>query len=409
VSSVRSRWSEALGRLTLAGAATLLALGACELILRALGYEPIFNIYSHPDVFWRRDELLGWSHEPNSVGTYVGPRPWPIEFEAPVRINSLGLRGPEIGDLPPGGYRVMVLGDSVVAGFEVPWEETFTAIMESTLTTELAVPVQVINAGVRGYGADQSYLYYRDRGARLKPDVVLFIASENDLADNVTLHRMRRIFGKGALALRSDGVLEPVGYPIPAYPICSEWLLDASFRPQRVDTAFERAMCGVQTRLADRSALFTFVSLRIRQNPKMLEFLYRLGSPEGGAERLDTTQSGEESSGGGGDVAPRQELNATIVLALAHEVRRHGAEFMLPVRSPFAANVVLDPRAFAADGVTTFESAHDFSRPEYHFVHDSHLNAQGHEVLARELAALVAQRIQAIRAHAAQSRAHSEG
>lgn len=397
MSSRRSWWPEWLARLALAGAATLLALVAFELGLRALGYEAIYAVYSHPEIFWRKDPLLGWSHEPNSEGTYVGPRPWPVEFQAPVRINSLGLRGPEIGDLPPGGVRIMMLGDSVVAGFEVPWEQTFPARIESQLSAEFDFPVQVINAAVRGYGADQSFLYYRDRGSRLAPDFVVFLPAHNDPADNVTLHRMRRIFGKNALVPRSDGTLEAVGLPIPDYPLCSEWLLDASFRSRRVDTLFERVMCGAQTRLADRSALFTLLSLRIRENPGILTFLYRLGSPRGGAERVPVAREADARE----DVAPREQLNTAILQALAREVRRNGAELLLPTRSSFAP--ALDPRDFSAEDVTTFEIARDFGRPEFHYERDGHLNARGHELLARELGAILADRIRARRSETAPS------
>jgi lysophospholipase L1-like esterase len=390
---MRSR--EWLTRLALAGLATVVTLALVEVALRVLGYEPIYRVYSHPEIFWRQDDLLGWSHEPGAQGIYVGPRPWPVEFEAPVRINSLGLRGPEIAPVPPGSVRVMVLGDSIVAGFEVPWEETFTARMESLLAQE-GLPVQVVNAGVRGYGTDQSYLYYRDRGSRLQPDLVLFLPSVNDLADNVTLHRMRRVFGKGALSLRADGQLERVGYPIPAYPVCSEWQLDASFQPHRVDTGFERAMCGVQTRLADRSALFTFASLRIRQNPAMLQFLYRLGSPGAGAERL--APAPPDTASADAEVAPRRALNMRILRALAEEVRRQGAELLVPIRSPFAGE--LEPAPLAAEGVITFDIAEDYTRPEFHFEHDSHLNARGHELFARELSKVVAERLRNARAHA---------
>jgi hypothetical protein len=391
VDHVESRWAGLAGRLALASFATLLVLGAFEIALRLIGYEPIYRVYSHPEVFWQRDELLGWSHEPHARGTFVGPRPWPVEFEAPVEINSLGLRGPEPAPLPPDGLRVMVLGDSMVASFEVPWEQTFIARMQESLTAELGIPVQVINAGVRGYGADQSYLYYRERGAKLEPDLVVFIPSWNDLADNVTLHRMRRIFGKGALQPGDDGELRKVGYPIPEFPLCSEWLLDASFEPRRIDTGFERVVCAVQARLADRSALFTFVSLRIRQNPRMLEFLYRLGSPGHGAEQVRAAErSGEVRAD---DVAPGASLNLAILEALARDVRARGAELLVPVRGAFAPP--LDEAALAAEGVHTFELDVDFEKPEYHYVHDSHLNARGHEVLAERLGAVIAERARA--------------
>jgi hypothetical protein len=65
------------------------------------------------------------------------------------------------------------------------------------------------------------------------------------------------------------------------------------------------------------------------------------------------------------------------------------------MHSPFAP--ALDPRDFASEGATTFEITTDFSQREFHYEHDSHLNARGHEVLARELGALVAERIRAQR------------
>src|SRR5258708_1813078 len=99
--------------------ATAVCLAVLEVAFRIAGYKAIYQFYSKPDIFWRHDPLLGWSMEPHSEGEYVGPRPFPVEFHARVRINSIGLRGPEIAEVPPGGFRVLVLGDSVVAAFEV--------------------------------------------------------------------------------------------------------------------------------------------------------------------------------------------------------------------------------------------------------------------------------------------------
>lgn len=390
------RRSQIVGLLALAGASILLTLGAFELGLRWLGYEPIYAVYSHPEIFWQKDELLGWSHRPSSEGVYIGPRPWPVEFEAPVRINSLGLRGPEIAELPDEGYRVLVLGDSLVAGFEVPYEETFQAILEAELGRRFDSPIQVVNGGVRGYGTDQSYLYYRERGRRLRPDLVIFIHGGNDAADNITLHRMRRTFSKGALAPRADGGLEPVGYPIPDYPLCSEYALDASFAPERVDTPLESAFCGVQTRLADRSALFTFLAERIRRNPTLLLFLYGLGTPDHAAEippppAADPGASGAPAAGLA--LAPRYRLTEAILRALAREVRADGAELLLPVVPAYwrpleAANLV-------GEGAVLFEVGLDLSLPEYHFGMDSHLNTRGHRAFAEVLAPAVAERIRA--------------
>lgn len=380
----------------LAGTSVAATLGAFEVVTRWLGYEPIYAVYSHPEVFWQKDALLGWSHEPNSEGTYVGPRPWPVEFETPVHINSLGLRGPELGVRPEDGYRVMVLGDSMVAAFEVRYEETFTALLEAGLRREFDFPVEVINAGVRGYGTDQSYLYYKERGRRLRPDLVVFIHGGNDPADNITLHRMRRIFSKGALALRPDGTLEPTGYPIPDYPLCSEVLVDRSYQPRRVDRPRESAICRAQTLLADRSALFTLLSNRIRESPELLLNLYKLGSPFWGAE-AGRARGGAALVGDRAALeAPRYELTAAILLALARQVPEDGADLVLPVIPVFWAH--LDSERLWSEGVTTFRIDEDLNRRELTYEHDSHLNPKGHELFARLLAPVVAQRIRERRA-----------
>jgi len=383
---IATRLARALGPLLLAAGAAFFTLAVFEVGVRVAGYEPIYQVYSHPEVFWREDPLLGWSHEPGSTGVYVGPRPWPVEYEAPVRINSLGLRGPELAPLPEAGARVLLLGDSVTAGFEVPFEETFGARLEALLGAELGSPVQVVNAGVRGYGTDQSYLYYRDRAGALDADVVVMWHSANDLSDNVTLHRMRRIFGKGGLAPTEGGALAPVGYPIPDYALCSEWLLDAGFEARRVDSSFERAMCGFQTQLADRSALFTFLSMRIRRNPGLLLFLYRLGSPSGGAERA-------EGPGGGDPLAERKEyLTGSILRALADAVRSRGAHLLLIKPPEF-----LDPEVLARPDVGRVEIPVDLSQLEYRFENDSHLSARGHEVVAEALRPGVVERLKSAR------------
>jgi hypothetical protein len=254
-----------------------------EMGLRAAGYEAIHEVYSKPSLLWRKDPLLGWSHQPDSSGLYVGPRPWPIEFESPVRINTLGLRGSEVTALPPDGRRVLFLGDSLVAGFEVREEETFVRRSGELLEQALGIPIQTINGGVRGYGTDQSLLYFRTRGYTLRPDVVLFIHSLNDPRNNMTLHRQRRPFGKPAFALGTGArtaMLELVGSPVPDYPLCAQVGLDESFQVTRQDGAVSRGLCGFETRLADHSALFTFVTLRLRQNPQLLYWLRSFGVQE---------------------------------------------------------------------------------------------------------------------------------
>lgn len=181
----------------------LVSVLICFLLLEAgfrlAGYQPIYKTYSKSSMLWQYDPLLGWSHIPDSEADYIGPRPWPVEFSTHIHINSIGLRGPEI--TAKKGLRVLVLGDSITAGFEVPFNKTYSARLQDILNKQLNTPVQVINAGGRGYGTDQSYLYYKEKGKNLDADLVLFLHVSNDPLNNITLNRMRRPFGKPALHL----------------------------------------------------------------------------------------------------------------------------------------------------------------------------------------------------------------
>ena len=267
--SSRSRSRAAAKTALLAVASCALTLGCLELGLRLAGYQPLYEVYSKSSLLWRADPLLGWSHQPNARDVFVGPRPWPIEFSSQVRINSLGLRGPEILTAALGRRRVLLLGDSMVAGFEVEYEETFGALLQDDLSRVLAAPVEVINAGVRGYGTDQSYLYYRERGRALQPEVVVLFHSGNDPENNVTLHRMRRPFGKPAFALGANGSLSLVNHPTAEYPTCSHVRMGASFSVERLDGSLQRAVCAGQLALFDHSALFGLIATRLQTHQQL--------------------------------------------------------------------------------------------------------------------------------------------
>jgi lysophospholipase L1-like esterase len=373
-------------------------------------------VYSKPELFWQHDERLGWSLEPGARGRYVGPRPFPIEFDSAIEINSLGLRGPEPAPRQPGELRVLFLGDSVVAGFEVEQSETFTARLEAELRRRFPHPLAVINAGVRGYGTDQSLLWYRERGLALAPDLVVLVFSANDFDDNLSLHRARRPFGKGAFALRPSGALELVGVPVPRYELCSSWVLDAGYAPARVDGPIARAGCFFQTRLADRSALFTVLATSLARLPGLVLFLKdatdvagdvagaRPGDlavsraallpwPARAARRADLAGSG---SGAESRAAREAALTTALLQALARDVRGNGSRFLLMITPRNFER--LDVRALAADRIephaVTLSSA--LQPGQLHFQNDSHFNTLGHQVYAEGLVPLVESELHAL-------------
>jgi len=296
-----------------------LALVVClfELGMRVAGYQAIYDVYSKPTSFWEHDELLGWSHMPGAEDVYVGPRPWPIEFETPVRINSLGLRGPELPEEQAGEHRVLFLGDSMVAAFEVMHEETFVHLLAEELTERTGEPVRGINAGVRGYGTDQSFLYFRERGHALDVDLVVFYHSRNDLLDNRTIHQMRRPLGKPAF-VREGGELVLKGMPVPRYPMCSEYAVSKAGRIERLDGLTGRITCHLQLTLFDHSALFSFVTLRIPWDARFLRDLYYLGFAQKPKMRSERTSD-----------RPAAILTRDLIGALRSEVVQRGADFLV--------------------------------------------------------------------------------
>jgi lysophospholipase L1-like esterase len=109
------------------------------------------------------------------------------EYDGILKTNPRGMVGPEVADTKPAGeFRVVVLGDSYTVGGQVPYEQTFPAVLERDLHDAGYANVRVINAGVGGYTTfNESRLLAEDL-AWLKPDLVVVAAFlGNDVSENV--------------------------------------------------------------------------------------------------------------------------------------------------------------------------------------------------------------------------------
>jgi lysophospholipase L1-like esterase len=109
------------------------------------------------------------------------------EYDGILRTNSRGMVGPEVPDVkPPGEFRVVVLGDSYAVGGQVPYEQTFPAVLESDLHAVGYPNVRVINAGVGGYTTFNESRLLAENLAWLQPDLVVVAAFlGNDVSENV--------------------------------------------------------------------------------------------------------------------------------------------------------------------------------------------------------------------------------
>jgi hypothetical protein len=148
------------------------------------------------------DTLLGWANRP---GLYLPDHFGPGKH---VRINAHGFRGPDLV-MPESPFRVRVVcsGDSFTYGDKVGDDDTWCARLASQ-----SPALEVVNMGQRGYGMDQSYLWFRRDGIPLRPDVHLFTF----IWDDFTRMQVKRFWGASKPVLRLVGdELQVDNVPVP--------------------------------------------------------------------------------------------------------------------------------------------------------------------------------------------------
>ncbi len=113
-------------------------------------------------------------------------------------FNSQGFRGDELEPKSPPVRRIAVYGDSFVHARETRLEDTFVERLEQELARG-GRRVETVNAGVIGYGPDQSMLRFESEVDWLAPDVVvLAICTHNDFRE-LALTQLFRVGPDGAL------------------------------------------------------------------------------------------------------------------------------------------------------------------------------------------------------------------
>lgn len=150
-----------------------------------------------------------------------------VEWGNPiVRTNQYGFRGADFpAKKPPGEKRVFLIGDSVVAGLEVPEDKTMAAQLEKLL----GHGVRVINAGTRGYSTAQEKLLLDKVIAPLSPNAVVVVTVPNDPSDNVQIKKPARPFQRAWIAFGGQAGVAPIELPFKQMPDnMGAWLENAS-------------------------------------------------------------------------------------------------------------------------------------------------------------------------------------
>jgi lysophospholipase L1-like esterase len=136
-------------------------------------------------VHLREDEAAGWSLPPSSVRK---------EGNIVVRVNALGLRGPEVAPKAPGELRLLSIGDSSIFGVEVEEKYVFSSVAADRIAAARSAPVTAFIGGVPGYDSAQSLTNLRKVGRAVLPDWVLVGCLWSDLyrTDDADRQRYRR-------------------------------------------------------------------------------------------------------------------------------------------------------------------------------------------------------------------------
>jgi hypothetical protein len=185
-----------LSNALLVAATVFVVIGAAELLFRAF-YHP-----ENLDSVVRFDDVLGWSLEPRaslrSVDNDEG-----LDYR--IRTNSLGMRDREVErEKKPGTKRILIVGDSIAFGTGVDAEWRFSDFLSRALGDD----VEVLNAGVCGWGTDQELLYYETKGRDLRPDIVILaFTMANDVLNNMLDHLFLASAPKPRFVLEGDSLV----------------------------------------------------------------------------------------------------------------------------------------------------------------------------------------------------------
>lgn len=133
----------------------------------------------------------GLEHPPYFLVPNVTARGRFLFSPAGAKINSDGLRGPELAPEKGANKRVLVLGDSVVFGVTVKDDETLSVQLEKRLNEAAKGKRrwEVLNGGVSSYDVWDYEPFLRVKGLDFSPDIVVVGLYMNDHVPRLAAER----------------------------------------------------------------------------------------------------------------------------------------------------------------------------------------------------------------------------
>lgn len=113
------------------------------------------------------------------------------------KTNGHSFRGEELVEYPD--IRIIVYGDSNIQARFSELQDTFPFKLEQYLKKDLDKKIEVLNAGVVGFGPDQNLIRFSREVDIYKPDLVIFhIFTDNDFGD-IIRNRLFELDSNGGL------------------------------------------------------------------------------------------------------------------------------------------------------------------------------------------------------------------
>jgi len=150
----------------------------------------------------RYNEELGWTNIPNFEGYLSDPKEG---FNGFIKFDENGIRVND-NDINAEGEAILMIGGSITGGFEVDNNETYTAVLEREFF-ENGCNYRVYNAGVNGYGTDQSLWNLERLLNIIKPKYVIYMFSSDDFENNRSIKISNTIWGKPAFAYGKEELI----------------------------------------------------------------------------------------------------------------------------------------------------------------------------------------------------------
>ncbi len=165
------------------------------------------------------DEITGWKQTANETFTVSFESDYGETYEHDIRLNSLGFHDDVTLERPENTLRILYMGDSFVNCGQTVFERCAQGRIEELLDPITAQDVEVMTAGISGWGTDQEWLFYKNIGINYDPQIVLLVMyMGNDIANNSfnldpNYRWANGIDGKKYFHLAEDGTLYQQDYP----------------------------------------------------------------------------------------------------------------------------------------------------------------------------------------------------